>query len=69
MALSTQQINVFNTFGYLNFPGLFADSIEKIIEEFETIWVNNGGGHFNQEHDYEQRWCCCKRFRGNKECI
>jgi len=55
MALSKQQINVFNTFGYLNFPGLFADSIEKIIEEFETIWVNNGGGHFNQDHDYKQR--------------
>ena len=37
MALSKQQINVFNTFGYLNFPGLFADSIEKIIEEFEIL--------------------------------
>ena len=36
--LSEQQLNYFNTFGYLYFPGLMADCIDRIIEEFEVVW-------------------------------
>ena len=48
MPLSPQKINLFNTFGFLKFPGLFADDIERISEEFETVWAG-------KEHDYTKR--------------
>ena len=38
MRLTTNQINMFNAFGYLAFPGLFADDIEKVTNEFESMW-------------------------------
>ena len=43
--LSEQQLNYFNTFGYLYFPGLMADCIDRIIEEFEAVWAAHGRGH------------------------
>jgi hypothetical protein len=55
--LTEQQINFFNTFGYLHFPGLLADCIDKIIEEFEKVWAGRGGGHHGNTHDEKQRSC------------
>lgn len=55
--LTQQQLNFFNTFGYLLFPGLLADCVDRIIEEFERIWAEHGGGHHGKEHDGEGRSC------------
>lgn len=55
MELTQQQINFFNTFGYLAFPRLFEDKIDKITEAFEHVWATNGGGHAGRPHDNQQR--------------
>ena len=39
-----------DTFGFLPFHGLLADSIDRITEEFEAIWAAHGGGHDGREH-------------------
>ena len=43
--LSKHQLDFFDTFGYLGFPGLLKDCIDKIIEEFEDVWVKAGRTH------------------------
>jgi len=48
MRLTTNQINSFNTFGYLLFPKLFTDDIEKITDEFESMWTE-------VDHDQSKR--------------
>ena len=55
--LTEQQLNFFNTFGYLVFPGLLADCADRIIKEFERVWEEYGGGHNAKPHDEEQRSC------------
>src|SRR5262245_17043087 len=55
--LTDQQIARFQTFGFLAFPGLLADRIERITQEFEAIWAANGGGHNGQAHDGTARSC------------
>ncbi|MCJ8328566.1 MAG: phytanoyl-CoA dioxygenase family protein [Lentisphaeria bacterium] len=55
--LSDEQHHFFNTFGYLGFPGLLDDCKERIIEEFENVWKENGGGHGGNEHDLTKRSC------------
>ena len=55
--LSEQQLNYFNTFGYLYFPGLMADCIDRIIEEFEAVWAAHGGGHHGEQHEGRARSC------------
>lgn len=55
--LTDQQVNFFNTFGYLGFPGLMADRIEEITHEFEMVWVDRGGGHNGKPHDGKARSC------------
>jgi len=57
MQLTDQQIHFFNTFGFLAFPGLLADRVEKIIEAFEAVWAERGGGHFGKPHDEQRRSC------------
>jgi ectoine hydroxylase-related dioxygenase (phytanoyl-CoA dioxygenase family) len=37
--LSEQQVAFLETFGYLRFPGLFADDIEEITEAFEKVFA------------------------------
>ena len=49
--LSEDQMEQFRTFGYLAFPGLLADCVDRILEEFEVIWEAHGGGHDGREHD------------------
>ena len=48
--LTAEQMAYFETFGFLSFPGLLADCVDKIIEEFENIWAAHGGGHHGSEH-------------------
>ena len=55
--LSEQQLNYCNTFGYLYFPGLMADCIDRIIEEFEAVWAAHGGGHYGTIHEGQARSC------------
>ena len=55
MRLTEQQLNLFETFGFIKFPGLFAAEIDKITDGFERVWSANGGGHNGREHDRERR--------------
>jgi len=55
--LTEQQLNFFNTFGYLYFPGLLADCVDRIIAEFERVWAERGGGHHGKLHNNEARSC------------
>jgi hypothetical protein len=55
--LTDQQMVFFDTFGYLYFPGLLADCIDRVIDEFEAIWAARGGGHHGKPHDGENRSC------------
>ena len=57
MTLSEQQIQFFEVFGYLAFPGLMADRIAAITTAFEAIWAAQGGGHHGRPHDHQQRSC------------
>jgi len=55
--LTEQQLNFFNAFGYLLFPELLADCVDRIVEEFERVWAEHGGGHHGKPHAEEQRSC------------
>ena len=55
MRLTKQQINYFQTFGYLVFKGLFANEISEITKGFERVWSYLGGGHDGKKHDKKQR--------------
>jgi ectoine hydroxylase-related dioxygenase (phytanoyl-CoA dioxygenase family) len=51
MHLSDQQRAFFQTFGFLAFPGLFADEIAAITQAFEDVWQAHGSGHAGKAHD------------------
>ena len=55
--LTEYQINFFDVFGYLSFPGLVADRIEEIQQEFENVWAERGGGHDGNPHAGNARSC------------
>lgn len=55
--LSQEQLNCFDTFGYLSLPGLLSDTIGEITDAFEQIWAERGGGHDGRPHDGERRSC------------
>jgi hypothetical protein len=55
--LTKEQLAFFDTFGFLSFPGLLDDRIERIIAEFEILWAAQGGGHYGQPHDGKRRSC------------
>ena len=55
MELTQKQLRYFDTFGFLSFPGLFADDAERIADAFERVWADHGGGHYGQEHDRQRR--------------
>jgi hypothetical protein len=55
--LTDQQIQFFRTFGYLGLPGLLADRAEEIIDAFEEIWAEHGGGHNRAPHEGQARSC------------
>ena len=41
----------------MQFPWLFADCIDEIIDEFEAVWERHGGGHDGTPHDGKRRSC------------
>ncbi|MBM3265840.1 MAG: hypothetical protein FJY97_20800, partial [candidate division Zixibacteria bacterium] len=57
MQLTPQQIAFIETFGYMGFPGLLKDKVDRIIEEFEALWARHGGGHDGKPHDGTARSC------------
>ena len=57
MHLTEQQLDFFDTFGYLALPGLMADCIDEITEAFEQVWSERGGGHHGKAHDGKERSC------------
>ena len=57
LELSEEQLNFFETFGYLSLPGLLADRADQIIADFEEVWQFYGGGHGGLPHDGEARSC------------
>ncbi len=57
MKLTEQQLGFIDTFGFLGFPGLLKDKIDGIIDAFETVWAERGGGHDGKQHDGTARSC------------
>ena len=57
MRLSPQQLAFIDAFGYLIFPGLLKDKIDRITAEFESIFAIHGGGHDGKPHDGTARSC------------
>ena len=57
LQLTPHQIAFIDTFGYLVFPGLLADKIDRIIAEFESTFAVQGGGHNGKPHDGTARSC------------
>jgi hypothetical protein len=57
LQLTPQQLAFMDTFGYLVFPGLLSDKIDRIIEEFENVFAAHGGGHHGKPHDGTARSC------------
>jgi hypothetical protein len=45
MKLSDSQKRFFETFGFLRLPGLVADRIDWITDEFEAVWRDRGVAH------------------------
>ncbi|MBV9468162.1 MAG: phytanoyl-CoA dioxygenase family protein [Abitibacteriaceae bacterium] len=52
MELTQQQKHCFETFGYLTFPGLLAEEIGWILDEFEAVFQDR-----KVQHDGTQRSC------------
>jgi Phytanoyl-CoA dioxygenase (PhyH) len=57
LQLTAQQLAFMDVFGYLVFPGLLDDRIDRIIEEFERTFALHGGGHNGKPHDGTARSC------------
>ena len=55
MRLTEQQLRLMDTFGFIKFPGLFADDIDRITNAFEKLWASHGAGHHGEEHDRKRR--------------
>ncbi len=55
MTPTKQQLAFFDAFGFIKFAGAFKDEADKIIDAFEGIWADHGGGHHGEAHDYTQR--------------
>ena len=43
MELTEQQLRFFDAFGFLKFPGLFAEEMGEIANAFEQVWAEQGG--------------------------
>lgn len=57
MELTTPQRAHIEAFGYLVFPGLLRDRIDRTTEEFEALFARHGGGHDGKPHDGTARSC------------
>ena len=56
LQLSAQELARMDLFGYLVFPGLLTDRIERITAEFEATFALQGG-HYGKPHDGTARSC------------
>lgn len=56
LQLTPHQLAFMDLFGFLVFPGLLNDRIDRITEEFEQIFVERGD-HHGVAHDGTQRTC------------
>ncbi len=57
LTLTPHQLKYIDVFGYMVFPGLLNDRIDRIIEEFESVFAGHGGGHNGVAHDGQARSC------------
>jgi hypothetical protein len=57
LQLTPQQMAFMDVFGYLVFPGLLRDRIDRITAEFEGVFAAHGGGHSGKPHDGTARSC------------
>jgi hypothetical protein len=55
--LTPHQLAFMDVFGYLVFPGLLNDRIDRITAEFEAVFTQHGGGHNGFVHDGTARSC------------
>jgi Phytanoyl-CoA dioxygenase (PhyH) len=55
--LTEENKKAFDVFGFLRFPGLLADKAEAIIDAFERVWSQRGGGHAGKPHAGQARSC------------
>ncbi|MFM1548737.1 MAG: phytanoyl-CoA dioxygenase family protein [Lentisphaeria bacterium] len=55
--LTPEQLEFFDTFGFLALPGALAGSIAEITAAFDEIWATRGDGHNGKAHDPAQRSC------------
>ncbi len=53
--LTPAQLAHFDVFGFLIFPQLFRNEAPRIIDAFEQVWREHGGGHHGQPHDAKHR--------------
>ena len=44
MELADPPLRFFDAFGFLKFPGLFAEEMGEITNAFEQVWAEHGGG-------------------------
>src|SRR5438270_10183333 len=56
LQLTAQELTRIDIFGYMVFPGLLNDRIDRIIEEFEATFARQGG-HYGKAHDGTARSC------------
>ncbi len=64
--MNEQQRRFFETFGYIGLPGLLSDCIGEIIDGFEAIWQDNGGGHAGRPHEGVARSCIAQFLDHNE---
>ena len=55
--LTDRQLSQMEVFGFLHFHGLLSDRIDAIIDAFEAVWADRGGGHGGHPHTGEARSC------------
>ena len=55
LQLTEQELARMDIFGFLVFPGLLSDRIDRIVEEFEATFANPGG--YYKPHDGTARSC------------
>jgi len=66
LALTPQQLQFMQVFGFLRLPGLMLDCIEDITAAFESMWRDDGNGSPGPAHDGTQRSCIPRFMEGNE---
>src|SRR3954452_21848635 len=73
---SPQDLQFFATFGYLVLPGLLADAVGWVSEEFEAVWRDRGVVHDGTKRscivpfiDQRERLCALLDHPGNEAVV